>query len=310
MKKRHEVKYLVNKTMHLKDCQGYKKYQKCIFSTTDNVAKIVENIENPKKCLIPVSSGENSIELARRSIDVYSYDLNALSYFPQQLRIASMQKLEYDKFMNYLMGVGEDELLSYKIYCDIRSCLSEEARLYFDKLYDRFTPSQIFEMLFDVSYEYVTNYTENRVKLSKEFLPFYNEKEFYEAKDIDFQSKIRFCQCNILDLATSEYKDERNFDLAFFSNILLYLSEKEEEKFYSLMEEYYQEILSPSGALVNIFHNMAGPTARCSINFFYIIERDRQLQRLKDISDEVVDNGLSHNTLGDRANDIIHLVRK
>ena len=80
-----------------------------------------------------------------------------------------------------------------------------------------------------------------------------NEEGFYKAKSVDLQSKIHYAQFDILDLASSDYKDERDFDMVFFSNILYSLPLEENLIFIHMLESEFSKLFSLYGWIATPF---------------------------------------------------------
>ncbi|MDE6292833.1 MAG: hypothetical protein K2L98_04045 [Bacilli bacterium] len=133
-----------------KDKRAFNQYCQAIFMCTDKILVILDILENVKKCMIPASSGEGSIEMAVKGIDVYTYDISATSYYTQQLRIAATQMLEYKEFLSFFYMFESDEILSEKYYEKLRSALEPRAQCLLDKMFSTMYGAEILDKLYDI----------------------------------------------------------------------------------------------------------------------------------------------------------------
>lgn len=287
-------------------------YAQAVFLCTDKVTVLSDIIKNMKKVMIPASSGESAISLASKGIDVYTYDINSLAYYTLNLRIAAQMALEYEEFLNFFYSKN---LLSEKSYIDLRDYLTPKAKFLLDKMFSSMHPFEILDKLYDILRLCPTflDRPDHYLEIAQNMYDINKEKGFYKAKKVNLQDKIKFTRCDILDLASSEYRDEKDFDMLFFSNILYSLSDDEKKKFIEMLNNYYQGFLRKKGALVNYFHSMDGLPRHLDIteqDVIYNEIRMEEINLLSDISDELYEIGSGYNGLGLYCNDIVHLIRK
>lgn len=291
---------------------NFGEYAQAVFMCTDKVMTIKEIIKKMKKAMIPTSSGESAIYLASKGVDVYTYDINALSFYTQSLRIAAHLALEYEDFISFFYS---KDILAEKHYIDLRDKLNPKARFLLDKMFSSMKGEEILDKLYDMLRlcPSFLDRPEHYLDIAKVMFNTNKEKGFYETKKVNLQDKIKYTRCDILDLSSSEYKDERDFDMLFFSNILYSLPRKEKINFLRMLKTYYPNFLRKKGALVNYFHSMDGMPRHIEISehdIFYNEIRMDELESLSDISDEFYEIGPGYNGMGLYRNDIVHLIRK
>ena len=114
-----------DKTRALKDLDTIKRRcfdktfdetSQAVFMCTDKIPIIMEIINNIKKAMIPASSGEGAIEMAKKGIEVYTYDISLVSYYTEQLRIAATLMLEYKEFLAFFYMFESDVIFDEKYY--------------------------------------------------------------------------------------------------------------------------------------------------------------------------------------------------
>lgn len=290
-------------------------YAQTIFLCTDKIPVLREIIPNMKKCMIPASSGESAIELAQYDIDVYTYDINALSYYAEQLRIAATKGLEYKEFLAFFYRFEESEIFLEKYYEKLRDNLMPRAKFLLDKMFSSMRGDEILIKLFDIVRlcPSFLSRPEHYMEIGQTMFSVNQEEGFYKAKEVDLQNKIKFARFDILDLAMSDYKDERDFDMLFFSNILYSLSMEEKINFINMLKGFYQEYLKDGGALVNYFHSMDGAYRHNDLNLEYLTydeQRTEEIEILGGISDDFYEIGPGMNGMGLYQNDVVHLIKK
>lgn len=298
-----------------KDKKAFGEYCQAIFICTDKLPIILDILDNVKRCMIPTSSGETSIELATKGIDVYTYDISATSYYTQQLRIAATKMLEYKEFLAFFYMFESDEILEEKYYEKLRCALKPRAQCLLDKMFSSMEGVEILDKLYDILRLCPTflNRPGHYMDMAKEMFSVNNEEGFYQAKMVDLQNKIHYAQLDILDLARSDYKDQRDFDMVFFSNILYSLPLEEKITFFHMLEDFYIEYLSVGGALVNYFHSMDGLPRHLELkqeDVEYNDIRSEELDVLSEISSEFYEIGQGINGQGLYQNDIVHLIKR
>lgn len=293
----------------------FDKNSQAVFMCTDKIPVIIDILDDAKKCMIPASSGEGAIEIASQGIDVYTYDISATSYYTEQLRISATKMLEYREMLSFFYMFESDEILSEKYYEKLRSALTPRAQCLLDKMFSSMPGEEIFDLLYDMlrlcpKFFYNPKYY---MDIARSMFSVNNEEGFYQAKNVDLQSKIHYAQFDILDLAESDYKDERDFDMVFFSNIMYSLSIEEKICFVHMLDEFYGKYLKVGGSLINYFHSMDGLPRHLELrqeDIDYHDLRSDEMELLSKLSQEFYEIGAGTNGMGLYQNDIVHLIKR
>lgn len=298
-----------------KDKKAFGEYCQSVFICTDKIPVILEILKDVKKCMIPTSSGESSIEMASKGIDVYTYDISATSYYTQQLRIAATKMLEYKEFLSFFYMFESQEILSEKYYEKLRESLQPRAQCLLDRMFSSMEGVEILDKLYDILRLCPTflDRPGHYMDIAKSMFSVNNEDGFYRAKEADLQNKIHYAQFDILDLARSDYIDQKGFDMVFFSNILYSLPLEEKIAFIHMLDEFYIEYLKVGGSLVNYFHSMDGLPRHLELkqeDIDYHNVRSEELEILSELSSEFYEIGQGINGQGLYQNDIVHLIKR
>ncbi len=301
--------------MHQNFDTAFGDYAQAIFMCTDKMSVLLDIMGNVKKCMIPASSGEGAIEFAAKGIDVYTYDINNLSYYAEQLRIAATMALEYKEFLSFFFRFEEKEILAEKYYIKLRDDLSLRAKFLLDRLFSSTSGEEILIKLFDIVRlcPSFLNRPEHYMKMAHSLFAVNREEGFYEAKKVDLQGKIHFAQFDILDIDSSKYKNERDFEMIFFSNILYSLQYEDKLKFIRMLNNEYLKYLKEGGSLINYFHSITGlPRHLGSEEEYQLYDslRTMELQLLGNISDDFYEIGEGMNGMGLYRDDVVHLIKK
>lgn len=293
----------------------YDSFSQAVFMCTDKIPVIMDIMGDVKKCMIPASSGESAIEIASRGGDVYTYDISLTSYYTEQLRIAATKMLEYEELLAFFYMFESNEILAEKYYEKLRVALQPRAQCLLDKMFSSMSGETIFDLLYDMLRLCPRFFNNPRyyMDIAKSMFSVNTEEGFYRAKDVDLQSKIHYAHFNILDLAHSDYKDEKDFDMLFFSNILFALSIEEKIAFIHMLDEFYGEYLKVGGALINYFHSMDGAPRHLELkqeNLNYHGLRSEEMDLLANLSQEFYEIGMGTNGMGLYQNDIVHLIKR
>ncbi|MCX4364490.1 MAG: hypothetical protein OSJ70_01765 [Bacilli bacterium] len=286
-----------------------------VFMCTDKIPVIMEILNNIKKVMIPASSGEGAIEMANKGIEVYTYDISLVSYYTEQLRIAATLMLEYKEFLAFFYMFESDVIFDEKYYEKLRKVLQPRAQCLLDKMFTSMPGVEIFDKLYDML-RLCPRFFDNPkyyMDIAMSMFSVNNEEGFYKAKSVDLQSKIHYAQFDILDLASSDYKDERDFDMVFFSNILYSLPLEEKLIFIHMLESEYPKYLQKGGALVNYFHSMDGLPRHLEFkkdDLDYHDMRSDEIDVLSELSSEFYEIGAGTNGMGLYQNDIVHLIKR
>ena len=161
--------------------------------------------------LCPTSSGDHFLNLALEgATDITCFDINRLSKYYQELKIALIKKLDYSDFKNILFSNSVYTcLITYFFKNDVqlKKDLKESVYEFWSNVVKQYEINSI--MSHDVQ---VDAYWNNKYLL--------NEKNYYQLKNRLKTVKLRYLDCDIKNL--NKITQEK-YDYIFTSNIFYYL---------------------------------------------------------------------------------------
>lgn len=161
--------------------------------------------------LCPTSSGDHFLNLALEgATDITCFDINRLSKYYQELKIALIKRLDYSDFENIL--------LSNDIYTCLITYFSNN-----DVQFKKDLKESVYEFWSNVVKQYEINsimshdvqvdaYWNNKYLL--------NEKNYYQLKNRLKTVKLRYLDCDLKNLNKITHE---KYDYIFTSNIFYYL---------------------------------------------------------------------------------------
>lgn len=218
--------------------------------TTENLIDYIKKIKPEGKDVLTVAgSGDQLINLSLLGANkIDSFDVNQNAYFITQLKLAALQALSYEEFLDFFclyesqelinnglitvqkrIGINEDAF-SFKIYLQIKPYLDETSAFFWNLLYEDFQFDG--KKLASSSLFYDGN-RENAIKNNK----YLQSKENYlQAREQTQNIEVNFNECNLLDV----HKLNGMYDIMLFSNIYSYLI----DEWYSIIsrDEFVQYI--------------------------------------------------------------------
>ena len=164
-----------------------------------------------KKVLCPTSSGDHFLNLALEgATDITCFDINRLSKYYQELKIAFIKKLDYSDFKNILFSNSVYTcLITYflKNGVQLKKDLKESVYEFWSNVVKQYEINSIMSR--DVQ---VDAYWNNKYLL--------NEKNYYQLKNRLKTVKLRYLDCDIKNLHKIT---QEKYDYIFTSNIFYYL---------------------------------------------------------------------------------------
>lgn len=256
--------------------------------TTENIAGYMKGLDFQNKKVVTVTgSGDQVLNvISKGCLDVTTFDVNFLTQYYLNLKLAACQKLTYEEFLRFLLYPTSD-ILDYQVFRELD--LDDATRDFFERKY--YECGYSGEGLRNSSL-FVQPYFSYQSKL---FENVYLEKEFYQKlQDNSKGVRVQFLCQNLLDL---ELPGE--YDYLFLSNISDYLH----LLFDSGVLERYRDLLEKFDCVKNIYfaylYDVFGEVKRSRIDCLdevYRIWRDAELQTfstaLEGVSDDVRDGVL------------------
>lgn len=192
-------------------------YSRIYTFTTENIADYLKFFELKNKSLLTVGSSGDQVLNAfyHGARDITLYDINPYAKYYTYLKIAAILSLTYEKFIAFFFKHGEKiyynkHVFSKKLYKKIAPTLrllDYESFLFFDELFNTFSPNDIRSSLF--------NDDEVRNNVIKGFNIYLRDEESYnKLKSIISDISLKYIQGDM-------YEDEipGKYDNIFLSNI-------------------------------------------------------------------------------------------
>ena len=160
-----------------------------------------------KDVLTVVGSGDFLLSLINKGAkNISTFDISIFTKYYQELKVAAMQTLSYEEFLEFFYG---NNCFDEELYGRISNYLNKESRDFWDSLFDHYEPKDIENSPMFIR----QNVTINNGINSTPYLA--NEQEYLKTKAR--LSKISFSFHN-LDVLELPYTLKRNFDAILLSN--------------------------------------------------------------------------------------------
>lgn len=233
-----KVKFDIKQTLKLDDenRKRFSKYSKMYIMTTENITGYYKYFDfKNKKVLTPTSSFDHALNaILKEASEVTTFDINRLSYYMANLKLAAVKALTYDEFIEFFLS---DNAFSYEIYKKICNYLDKNIISYFNGIYKHFNYNgQAIKESFLFHHGHKNLVTDNIYLLDNNY-DILKEK----VKNI----KVVFINTSILKLSKHIKK---KYDLIFLSNISDYAKTIFKENY---LKEYFDFIKNDITKLLN-----------------------------------------------------------
>lgn len=201
----------IKQTLKLKDetRKRFSKYSKMYIMTTENIDGYYKNFDFKNKTVLTVTSSYdhalNAILYGAKKVK--TFDINRLSYYIANLKLAAVKTLDYNEYIEYFLS---NQAFNYKTYKKIQTNLNKKVAKYFDKIYKYFeyNGKAIKEsFLFHHGHK---NYKEDNTYLL-------NENNYKTLKKKIKNIEVEFINTSILKIVKQTKKDK--YDIIILSNI-------------------------------------------------------------------------------------------
>jgi len=152
--------------------------------------------------------------------EVVLFDLNFLSAFFADLKLAAIKSMEFEEFKKFFFRFSESgrdlnkSALNFEIYSNLRPDLNQQSRSFFDSCYLRF---DFDGFAFRNSGIFNNSYDLNHLKIKiNPYLQ--SEAKYLAAKDAVGNKSVLWLQSDVIELEKNLPVDEK-FDLVLLSNI-------------------------------------------------------------------------------------------
>ena len=232
--------------------------------TTENLVDYIKKLKPENKNVLTITgSGDQLINLAlmgTRKID--NFDVNQNAYFITQLKLAALQALSYEEFLDFFClydgeeisnagtvyfqkKIGENDCaFSFKTYLQIKPYLDETSAFFWNLIYEDFqfdgkklATSSLF-------------YSGTRYSALKNNAYLRDEESYLKARNMINNIQINYIECNLLEV----HKLSDIYDIMLFSNVYDYLIDEwynviSEEDFVDYIESQASQRLSENGTI-------------------------------------------------------------
>lgn len=213
------VRFDIKQTLKLDDesRKRFSKYSKMYIMTTENIDGYYKYFNfNNRKVLVPTSSFDHALNaILKGASEVDTFDINKLSYYIANLKLAAVKALNYDEFIKFFLS---EDAFNYEIYTKICNYLDNDIISYFNEIYKQFnyngksiSNSYLFHhghknIIKDNTYLLGNNYDILKEKVKNTKVVFINTSLLKLSKHINKKYDLVFLS-NISDYAKSFFKD-------------------------------------------------------------------------------------------------------
>lgn len=203
------VRYDIKQTLKLNDesRKRFSKYSKMYIMTTENINGYYKYFDfKNKKVLVPTSSFDHALNaILKGAIEVDTFDINRLSFYMSNLKLAAVKSLTYDEFIEFFLS---DNSFNYELYKKICQYLDNDVIEYFNEIYKQFNYNGK-----SISNSYLFHHGHKNIIKDNTYL-LDNNYDFLKEKVKN--TKVVFINTSILNLSKLINK---KYDLIFLSNI-------------------------------------------------------------------------------------------
>lgn len=212
--KRAKKKILKEKNPNLDLMEDY--FTKMYLMSTENLAGYLKYYNFKDKCVLTTGSSSDQILnlINYGCLNIDHFDINPFVKYYYDLKknaILTLGLKKYLQFFNLETPLDKSEILNERTYYKLSKLLDNDSKLFWDSLYNDFTPIEICERLFFD--EFMSN---ENAKLNNKYLLDNNFKDL--SKKIE-KANVNFMNINITDLK----KTKKKYDYVMLSNILDYV---------------------------------------------------------------------------------------
>ena len=222
---------------------NFSKYSAIYPFTNENINNYFDRLNIKNKSILTVaSSGDHIIEsIIRNCKSVKAFDINVLTKYYIDLKMAAIKALDYNEFINFfILEKNNQDVFNNETYLKIRPFLSEKSVIFWDYLYSHYSGMVIRKSKLFFK-------TEESYKLLTHFVSYLNPDNYYYLKDIlnnhqiYFNIEKNFNNYNLTEIYNSYNK---KFDIILLSNIADYLDEIYKKDIVCRFQKYILNDLS------------------------------------------------------------------
>lgn len=237
------VKFDIQQTFKLNDesRKRFSKYSKMYLMTTENIDGYYHNFDFKNKTVLTVTS---SFDHALNAIlygakKVTTFDINRLSYYMANLKLAAVKTLSYDEFVEFFFGNNAFNYLAYQKICE---CLHKNIIHYFDQIYKHFEYNGLAIKESYLFHHGHKNHIEDNTYLLDDHYAQLKEK----VKDV----QVEFINTSVIHLPKHV---QTKYDLILLSNISdyakLFFGDHYLKKFFDFVQNDITPLLNQNGVI-------------------------------------------------------------
>lgn len=226
--------------------------------TTENIRGYMEGLDLSGKRVITITGSSDHILniILQGCLDILTFDINILSKYYMELKLAAIKTLSYDEFLNFLLYDTKDSF-SYDI---IQRLNFESKSFWLNEL--RKNGNDGLKMkhsfLFNLKYYQEENKISNNLYLTRESYQIVKER-------LD-KVKIQFVLSDVKD-----FEVDGNYDYMFLSNVSDYLKDIYGDKTL----ENYKKLIDKFSSKVKVIY----------LAYIYDIDSSNKRSRIDDIEE-------------------------
>jgi len=217
--------------------------------TTENIGEYFPFIDfNGKKVLTVASSGDHTINsLMSGAREVTYFDIVKPAIYMTELKLEALKQLSYEEFKRFFMredsnGEKNPNPFDFKIYLGLRQGISQEAKHFFDGLYQTFS-NDGGRLRQSEEHFYYDPFLDSKVT---KFNPYLKSDLDYNLAKLSIRNrKINSLCCDVRNLGRLEDR----FDVVLLSNISDYIHEMFPGR--KNLVRFTQEVLVPLSKKLN-----------------------------------------------------------
>ena len=256
--------------------------------TTENLDSYLNALDiKNKSCLTVTSSGDQIINLALLGASqIDCFDTNRIAYYFTKLKLAALQSLKYEEFLEYfahlhairpnsaIVLLDNEKVFSYSVYKKlIYDYLDEDVKLFFDMIYSSkdYNNLEVKKLFYNMS--------DDRAIYNNTYLK--DKEHYYDAriacKKI-MDKGINYHTLDVFDIVSIKNK----YDMILLSNIYDYIDDR--QKVYAdFITKEVTNIVNPNGDILlnyqygyrqrkipNIINNLAVYVSNLDNKYFNI----------------------------------------
>lgn len=216
----------------------FNEYDSIYAFTNENIKDYYQYFNYDNSTLSITSSGDHMLHsVLGGSKRIVLFDINKLTKFYVELKVAAIKELKYADFIKYFFSLDFLHLptLDYEIFSKFSKAL----------------PCQSFEF-WNSLYEYKQSFTLNdlynlfSLPAQIELCAYYDLQEYKRLSKLLLDVELEFIDCNLFDI--TKHVNEQ-FSTIFLSNVFSYLEKSARDNFFNFILNDLNKILDINGMI-------------------------------------------------------------